>query len=59
MRTKTPAPPVTVSLIALNTKTGKVERLVHIGRVSTPATARDMLALTRHAMKEHKTRIAS
>lgn len=57
MRTPKPAPPVTVSLIALNTQTGKVERLVHVGRVSSPATARDMLALTRRAMKEQKIRI--
>ena len=58
MRTTTNTPPVTVSLIALNTQTGRVERLVHVGRVSSPATAREMLALARRAMKEHKTRIA-
>ena len=58
MRTTKHAPPVTVSLIALNTQTGRVERLVHVGRVNTPATARAMLALARRAMKEHKTRIA-
>src|SRR5688500_3866835 len=57
MRTRTPRPPVTISLIALNT-TGRVERLVHVGRVNSPANARDMLALTRRAMKEHKTKIA-
>ena len=58
MQTKTrKAPPVTVSLIALNTQTGRVERLVHIGRVNSPACARQMLALARKAMKESKTRI--
>lgn len=57
MRTTKTAPPVTVSLIALNTQTGRVERLVHVGRVSSPATAREMLALARRAMKENKTRI--
>ena len=56
MRT-TKTQPVTVSLIALNTQTGRVERLVHVGRVSSPATAREMLALARRAMKEQKTRI--
>jgi hypothetical protein len=57
MQTRKRTPPVTVSLIALNTQTGRVERLVHVGRVTSPATARDMLALTRRAMKEQKTRI--
>ena len=57
MRPTTKTPPVTVSLIALNTHTGRVERLVHVGRVNTPATARAMLALARRAMKENKTRI--
>lgn len=57
MRTTKHAPPVTVSLIALNTQTGRVERLVHVGRVNTPATARAMLALAVRAMKEQKTRI--
>lgn len=57
MRPTTKTPPVTVSLIALNTTTGRVERLVHVGRVNTPATARAMLALARRAMKEQKTRI--
>ena len=57
MRPTTKTPPVTVSLIALNTQTGRVERLVHVGRVNTPATAHAMLALARRAMKEHKTRI--
>ena len=57
MRTHKNTPPVTVSLIALNTKTGRVERLVHVGRVNTPATARDMLEAASRAMKEHKTRI--
>ena len=58
MQPKTNTPPVTVSLIALNTKTGRVERLVHIGRVSSPACARTMLALARRAMKEQTTKIA-
>ena len=53
----TKRPPVTVSLIALNTATNRIERLVHIGRVNSPATARHMLALARKAMKERKTRI--
>jgi hypothetical protein len=57
MRTRKNAPPVTVSLIALNTKTGRVERLVHMGRVNSPACASAMLALARRAMKEQKTRI--
>jgi hypothetical protein len=57
MQTRKHTPPVTVSLIALNTQTGRVERLVHVGRVNTPATARAMLALARRAMKEQKTRI--
>ena len=57
MRTKTNTPPVTVSLIALNTKTGRVERLVHIGRVNSPACARSMLSLAKRAMQEQKTRI--
>ena len=57
MRTTKHTPPVTVSLIALNTQTGRVERLVHLGRVNSPACARQMLALTRRAMKEQKTRI--
>jgi hypothetical protein len=57
MRTTKHTPPVTVSLIALNTTTGRVERLVHIGRVNSPACARAMLALTQRAMKERKTRI--
>ena len=57
MRTTTQTQPVTVSLIALNTKTGRVERLVHVGRVSSPATARQMLMLARRAIKEHTTRI--
>ena len=49
--------PLPFSLIALNTTTGRVERLVHVGRVNSPATARAMLALARQAMKERKTRI--
>jgi hypothetical protein len=57
MRPIPKTPPVTVSLIALNTTTNRIERLVHIGRVSSPATAREMLALTRRAPKEQKTRI--
>jgi hypothetical protein len=57
MRATKSTPPVTVSLIALNTQTGRVERLVHVGRVSSPATAREMLALARRAMKENRTRI--
>jgi hypothetical protein len=57
MRTTKNTPPVTVSLIALNTQTGRVERLVHVGRVNAPATARAMLALAHRAMKERKTRI--
>ena len=48
MRTTT-THPVTVSLIALNTKTGRVERLVHVGRVRSPATVQDMLALVAKA----------
>ena len=58
MRTTKNTQPVTVSIIALNTQTGRVERLVHVGRVNSPATARAMLALTRRAMKEQKTKIA-
>ena len=57
MRTKTTRQPVTVSILALNTQTGKVERLVHVGRVNSPATARAMLRLTRRAMKEQTTKI--
>jgi hypothetical protein len=57
MPTTTHRPPVTVSILALNTETGRVERLVHVGRVNSPATARAMLALAQTAMKEHKTRI--
>jgi hypothetical protein len=57
MRPTKNTPPVTVSLIALNTQTNRVERLIQVGRVSTPATARAMLSLARKAMKEHKTRI--
>jgi hypothetical protein len=50
MRTTKQTSPVTVSLIALNTKTNRVERLIHIGRVASPACARHMLALVRRAM---------
>jgi hypothetical protein len=57
MRTSKQIPPVTVSLLALNTKTGHIERLVHVGRVNAPACARDMRALTRRAMQEQKTTI--
>jgi hypothetical protein len=57
MRTTKTTQPVTVSLIALNTTTGRVERLVHVGRVTSPATARAMLALAQKAMKQQKIRI--
>jgi len=57
MRTTKKTPPVTVSLIALNTQTNRIERLIHVGRVPSPACARHMLALVRRAMKEQKTRI--
>ena len=49
--------PVTVSLIAHNRLNNRVERLVHVGRVPSPATSRAMLALVRKALKEQKTRI--
>ena len=55
MRTKTH--PVTVSILAHNPKTNRVERLIHIGRVASPATARAILSLVSKAMKEQKTRI--
>lgn len=48
---------VTVSVLAHNPKTNRIERIVHVGRVSSPATARAMLALVRRSLKEHKTRI--
>ena len=54
---KQTAPTVTVSILAHNPTTNRIERIVHVGRVSSPATAREMLALVRRAMKEHKTRI--
>ena len=57
MRTTKNAPPVTVSLIALNTKTGRVERLIHCGHVHSPATARAILPMVRRALKEKQTRI--
>lgn len=50
-------PPVTVSILAHNTATNRVERIVHVGRVTSPATARAMLVLVRRALKEQKTRI--
>jgi hypothetical protein len=50
-------PAVTVSILAHNPTTNRVERLIHIGRVSSPATARAMLLLVSKALKEHKTRI--
>lgn len=51
-------PAVTVSLIAYNPTTNRVERIVHCGKVSSPATAREMLKLTRRALREQSTRIA-
>ena len=58
MRPTTKTPPVTVSLLAHNPTTNRVERLIHIGRVSSPATAREILRLTRRALRERSTRIA-
>jgi len=49
--------PVTVSVLAHNPQTNRVERLIHVGRVSSPATAREILRLVRRALKEHTTRI--
>jgi hypothetical protein len=34
-----------------------VERLIHVDRISSPATAREMLRLVRRALKEHTIRI--
>ena len=50
-------PAVTVSILAHNRITNRVERLIHVGRVSSPATSRAMLALVVKAVKEQKTRI--
>ena len=49
---------VSVSILAHNPKTNRIERIVHVGRVPSPATSRAMLALVRRALKEHTTRIA-
>ena len=57
MRTTKKHQPVTVYLLAHNPQTNRVERLIHVGRVSSPATARDMLRLTRRALRERSTRI--
>jgi hypothetical protein len=54
---KTNHPPVTVSLLAHNSKTNRVERLIHIGRVTSPATSREILRLVRRALREQTTRI--
>ena len=54
---KAKQPAVSVSILAHNPTTNRIERIVHVGRVSSPATARAMLALVRRAMKEHRTRI--
>ena len=54
---KTNRPPVTVSLLAHNSKTNRVERLIHVGRVASPATSREMLRLVRRALKDQSTRI--
>ena len=48
--------PVTVSLLAHNPTTNRVERLIHIGRVSSPATAREIFRLTRRALRQRSTR---
>jgi hypothetical protein len=57
MPKKNPAT-VSVSLLAHNPTTNRVERLIHLGRVSSPATAREILRLTRRALRERTTRIA-
>ena len=49
---------VSVSILAHNPTTNRVERLIYIGRVSSPATAREILRLTRRALRERTTRIA-
>ena len=57
MRTTKTRPTVSVSILAHNPTTNRVERIVHVGRVTSPATATAMLCFVRQAMKEHKTRI--
>jgi hypothetical protein len=57
MRTTKTTPPLTVSLIAYNPKTNRCERLIHVGRVNSPATSREMLRLVQRALKEQTTRI--
>lgn len=57
MRTNTKPATVSVSILAHNPTTNRVERIVHIGKVPSPATARDMLKLTRRALRERTTRI--
>ena len=54
---KTQTRTVSVSILAHNPKTNRIERIVHVGRVASPATARAMLALVRRSLKEHTTRI--
>ena len=49
--------PVSISILAHNRTTNRVERLIHVGRVNSPATAREMLRLVRRALKEQTTRI--
>lgn len=56
MPTKKPA--VTVSILAHNPQPNRVERLIHIGRVSSPATDREIIRLTRRALRDRSTRIA-
>jgi hypothetical protein len=57
MRTTKHTPPVVVYLVALNTQTNRVERMVLVGRVKAPATARATLEATRTAVEKEKTRI--
>jgi hypothetical protein len=48
--------PVTVSILAHNPKTNRVERLIHVGRVSSPATSLEILKLVRRALRARSTR---
>ena len=58
MQTKKHPPAVHVSILAHNPKTNRVERLIHVGRVTSPATSLAMLKLVRRALRTRSPRIA-
>lgn len=57
MRTKKNPHPVSVVILAHNTQTNRVERMIACGRVTSPATARAILPLIQRAIRDRKTRI--